>query len=148
LDVEALPFVGVPASGPRLEYYGTPVRLAALVLAPAGRGVALPTNEHVPKLLEDLIPGLAQVIHAQRPVFRRWPQQLSSQGFTQLFFSKVALPRDRGKGTPWCSAAGKFESEGKQFLVGIICRADAPNSLSQTVVQHHGQWHDVLRVKS
>lgn len=148
VELSALKVESLPETGPRLEYYGTPVRLAVLVLAPAGRGVSLPPKDELRELVDHLIPGLANVVDLHRPIFRRWPQQLSSQGFAQSFFSNIPLPGERGKGTPWCCAAGKFESGSRQFLVGLICRAEAPNSLSQVVVQHHGQWHDVLRVKT
>lgn len=148
VDVASLSVERLPPEAPRLEYYGTPVRLVVLVLAPAGRGAVLPPKDELRDMVEELIPGLAGVVDAHRPIFRRWPQQLSSQGFTQTFFTNIPLPGDRGKGTPWCSAAGKFECGGRQFLAGIVCRAETPNSLSQVVVQHHGQWHDVLRAKA
>jgi len=147
VDVASLNVEKLPADAPRLEYYGTPVRLVALVLAPAGRGAVLPPKDELRDMVEEVFPGLAAVVDAHRPIFRRWPQQLSSQGFTQSFFANIPLPGDRGKGTPWCSAAGKFECGGRQFLAGLVCRAETPNSLSQVVVQHHGQWHDVLRAK-
>src|SRR5262245_14440072 len=38
IDVAALPTSPPPKDGAQLEFYGTPVRLAAMVLAPVGRG--------------------------------------------------------------------------------------------------------------
>lgn len=148
IDVSQLPATGPPATGPRLECYGTPVRLAVLVLAPAGRASSLPGREEFLAVLDDLLPGLSQVIAAHQPIVRRWPSQLSTQGFTQAFFGHARLPGDRGKGTVWCSVAGRFEAGNRQLLAGLICVADRPNSLGQIAVQHTGQWLDVLRVRT
>lgn len=147
IDVASLPNVGPPPDGPRLEFYGMPVRLAVLVLAPAGRSGEIPSGEALEKAVDSLVPGMTGVVKSHRPLFRRWPVQLSSQGFANTFMSQVALPGDRGKGTPWCSAAGRFEAGEQQLLVGLVCVADKPNSMSQVVVQHPGQWLDLLRVK-
>jgi hypothetical protein len=58
------------------------------------------------------------------------------------------LPGERGKGTPWCSAAGRFDAGNQQLLAGILCAADKPNSLSQVTIANVGQWLEVVRVKS
>ncbi|NLF72794.1 MAG: hypothetical protein GX575_27480 [Candidatus Anammoximicrobium sp.] len=147
IDVAELPAHGPPADGPRLEFYGTPVRLAVLVLAPAGRNSPTPAESDVPALLDDLVPGLADVVAAQGPLIRLWPCQLSTRGFVSSFFGNVRLPGDRGKGTPWCAAAGRFEAGSQQLLAGLVCAADRPNSLSQITIAHTGQWMDVVRVK-
>jgi hypothetical protein len=59
----------------------------------------------------------------------------------------VALPGDRGKGTPWCSIAGRLQVGDRLFLIGLVCCAHQPNALSQFVVQHEGQWLDILRIR-
>lgn len=147
IDVLRLDASGPGEKLPRLEYYGTPVRLAVLVLAPSGRSSELPPKDEMRTTIDRLIPGLADVVDAHQPIFRRWPEQLSSQGFAQKFFANVRLPGDRGRGTPWCGVAGKFDSGGQQLLVGMLCCADKPNALNQVIVQHEGLWHDVLRVR-
>ena len=76
-----------------------------------------------------------------------WPPQLSVQGFTQAFFAHLPLPGDRGKGTPWCSLAGKFEATGQPWLLGMAVSAAAPNGLSQIVVQQAGDWPRLLEVR-
>ena len=60
----------------------------------------------------------------------------------------MSLPGDRGKGTPWCSIAGRFEANSRQYVVGLICRAENANSLGQMTVDNPAQWMDTLRVKS
>ena len=81
------------ANGSWLEFYGTPVRLAVLVVAPAGRDGQLPrARKSCRGLMEQLIPGLPQVIAHHRPLIHRWPAQLSSQGFVRAFFLPRGVP--------------------------------------------------------
>lgn len=147
IDVTQLPAGGPPDEGPQLEFYGMPVRLAVLVMAPAGRTSSLPATERVAAALDDLVPGLASVVLAHRPLLRSWPSQLSTQGFVHAFFNNAQLPGDRGKGTPWCSVAGRFDAGDQQLLAGLVCSAQKSNSLGQVAVANVGQWMDVLRVK-
>ncbi len=148
LDVEALPAEGPPPGGPQLTFYSLPVRLAAVVLAPVGIESELPAERALAEVVDQLVPGLMEVLVAHQPVFCRWPPQVSTQGFTKAFFSNVALPGDRGRGTPWCSVAGKFEAEGRPYLVGLVCRAERPNSYGQVVVEKLGGWLDVLQARN
>jgi hypothetical protein len=146
VDVGELNHSGPPADGPRLEFYGTPVRLAVVVVAPGGRGGELPPPDVLPGLMERLVPGMTHTIARHKPLICRWPVQLSSLGFAQAFFNQVALPGSRGKGTPWASLAGKLTIGDRSFLVGLVCCADKANALSQVVVEHEGQWLDILRI--
>jgi hypothetical protein len=147
VDVASLDDSGPSAEGPHLEIYGTPVRLAVIVVAPAGRHGHLPPPGVLPGLMERLVPGLTEVIALQQPKICRWPAQLSSQGFAHAFFNQVALPGDRGKGTPWCSIAGKVQVGDRSFLAGLVLCSHGSNGLGQVVVQHEGQWLDVLRLR-
>ena len=135
------------AGGAKLEFYNMPVRLAAVVLAPSGRSATLPPADEMPTTIEQLVPGLMAVLESDRPVFRRWPGQLSSAGFSNSFFTNVPLPGDFGKGTPWCAAAGRFEAGGQNYLIGLVMKAAGPNSLSQVVIERSTQWLDVLRIR-
>jgi hypothetical protein len=148
IDVARLASDGPPTEGPTLEFYGMPVRLVALVLAPAGRHAELPSQQELVAALDDLVPGLAAVVSSHRPMLRQWPTQLSTQGFTHAFFNNVQLPGDRGKGTRWCSVAGRFEARDQQLMAGMLCAAEKPNSMSQVAIAHIGQWLDVVRVKT
>jgi hypothetical protein len=148
IDVGKLPTAGPPLDGPRLEFYGTPVRIAVLVVAPSGRDGELPPADVLPGLMERLVPGMTLAIARHQPMICRWPAQLSSQGFTQAFFNLVSLPGSRGRGTPWCSIAGKLTVGQRTFLVGLVGCAATPNGLSQVVVQHEGQWMDILRIRN
>lgn len=146
-DLAKLKVGGPPEQGPRLEFYGTPVRLAVLVLAPSGRGTQVPEPDRLRDVVDTLVPGLAEVLDYHQPVFRRWPEQFSAQGFANAFSTHIELPGDKGKGTPWCSVAGRFDIGEGHLLAGLVCCAAKANSLSQVVIQHEGLWHDVLRVR-
>ena len=147
IDVSELDAHPPDALGPQLEVYGTPVRVAVVVMAPPGRGGSVPLKKELPALAEYLLPNLGQVLIAQQPLYARWPLQLSTQGFVQSFYNKVSLPGDHGKGTPWCSLAGKFEAHGQVYLIGLLCCAAAPNGLGEIAVEHPGQWLQILRVR-
>lgn len=145
IDVTSLSPTEVPA-GVRLEFYGVPVRLMVLVIAPTGRGEPLEKHE-LPTAIESLLPNLMTVLNQHQPIFRQWPAQLSSTGFQHVFFSNVHLPGDHGKGTPWCGVVGRFFVDGRPYLAGMACVADSPNGLSEVTVEHEGRWLDVLRVR-
>ncbi|MCA9269921.1 MAG: hypothetical protein KDA41_15680 [Planctomycetales bacterium] len=147
-DVSSVADVSVPTDGPQLEIYNVPVRLVLFVLAPSGRASVIPPKEFLPAIVGAVAPHMMEVFESHQPVFRRWPAQLSAQGFAQMFFSHVPLPGDGGKGTPWCSVAGKVETPAGQFLVGMVGVAEKKNSLAQVALAHTRQWLDVLRVRA
>jgi len=135
-----------PPESPRLEFFGLPVRLVVLVLAPAGRDSYLPPEEQRNDLFESIVPGLAEVVRTHQPLTVTWPSQLSTQGFIHKYFQNVRLPGDRGRRTPWCSAAGVARCSGRAFLIGMTFWAARPNHFSQEAIQHEGDWYRVLRV--
>jgi hypothetical protein len=147
IDVDSLSQKGPPPGAPILEHYHVPVRLAAVVLAPAGHMSKLPSFEELPEFVDRVVPGLARAMTAQRPIISRWPPQLSTEGFIRAFFANVKLPGDNGKGTPWCSMAGRVDIERQSFMVGLVMRADADNNFGRSVVTEAHEWLGILRVK-
>jgi len=147
IDVSSLPALRPPVGGPTLYFYHVPVRLAVVVLAPAGRAGELPSMEKLPQAIEALVPGLAQVLATHSPIIRFWPPQLSVRGFAHAFFTHVRLPGQAGRGTPWCGAAGAFKLEGQTVMAGLVMRAEAATNLGQIVVERETQWLDILRIK-
>jgi hypothetical protein len=146
IDLAQLDAAGPPKSGVVLECYGVPVRLAILVLAPVGRG-EFPTGDDLIEVLEGIVPGLNDVFATHGTSVRRWPPQMSPRGFSFFFSSKVKLPGDRGKGSPWCSISGKTEHGSQSLLVGMALCADAPNALGHFVIERDNGWLEALRVK-
>jgi len=116
-------------------------------LAPAGRAGQLPAANQLPALVDSLVPGLARVVVAQRPLIRRWPPQLSVEGFARTVFTQAQLPGDHGKGTPWCSAAGRVSLQNQSVMLGLVMRADAPNNFGELRVEQDHDWLGILRVK-
>jgi hypothetical protein len=147
IDVGSLDASGPAGSFPQLTYLGRPVRLAALVVAPVGRAGSIPEADRLLDAVDQLIPGLVEVISIDRPVVEFWPGQLSTQGFAHVFFRNVKLPGKRGVGTPWCSIAGKFKAGGQLYLTGLLCSAGMPNELSEVAVEDNEQWARVLEVR-
>ena len=130
-----------------LEFYNLPVRLAAIVLAPVGRTSDLPPDDSLLPLIEAIVPGLDRIATLHRPLIRRWPSQVSANGFAHLFFNNVRLPGEGGKGTPWSSMAGVFKIKGKPLMAGLVFFAAQPNSLGQTIIEAEHQWLGCLRVR-
>jgi hypothetical protein len=147
IDVTKLGLQGPPESEVQLECYSVPVRVAVLVIAPVGRAGSIPETDQLLDVLDQLVPGLVEVVSEHQPVVRFWAPQLSSQGFVSSFFHNVGLPGDKGKGTPWSSVAGKFNSGDGHYLVGMVFRAAAPNGIGQVAVENDGQWNDILRIR-
>jgi hypothetical protein len=147
IDVAALGQHGPPTTGPVLELYNVPMRLATVILAPAGRVRQLPPAGQLPAVFEAILPGLDRIVQAQQPLIRRWPGQLSGSGFANVVFANVRLPGDGGKGTPWSAVAGMFKMQGQPLMAGLVLRAAQPNSIGQTVIESEPMWLGCLRVK-
>ncbi len=147
IDLPALPATGPPDAGPQLELYHVPVRVAVLVLAPAGRSGQLPEAIPTARLAENLLPGLGAVLDSHHTLIQSWPGQVSSQGFTQAFFASLSLPGDEGKGSVWSAVAGRFKAANQPFLAGLVLRAATPNAIGCAVVKHDAEWLDLLRVR-
>ncbi|MBC8351898.1 MAG: hypothetical protein H8E66_07905 [Planctomycetes bacterium] len=147
IDVASLNPSGPSIEVPLLTYSGKPVRLAALVVAPVGRSGAIPEADRLLDAVDQLIPGLVEVISTDDPMVKFWPGQLSTHGFAHVFFRNVKLPGARGVGTPWCSVAGKFKAGGQQYLAGMLCNAGGLTELSEIAVDDNEQWARILEVR-
>jgi hypothetical protein len=137
--------VGPHATGPQLCCFGAPVRLALLVIAPAGREGRLPPEPQMGDVLDRAVPGLGKVFNAHQPVIHRWPNQLSAGGFEHAFFRQCGLPQE-GAGTPWCSVAGPIMDGEQRFFIGLLMRSGQANNLKQLAIGKETQWLEILRV--
>ena len=147
IDVTKLGTEGPPAGMPALEFYYLPVRLAAVVLAPAGRVSKLPPSDQLDEIFDAIVPGLAKIVARHQPSVRRWPNQLSTRGFAHAFFQHVRLPGDGGKGTPWSSVAGVVKIRGQSLVAGLVLRTAQPTSHGQEIIDLEGKWLSMLRVQ-
>lgn len=130
-----------------LTFYSLPVRLVIAVVAPLGRGGELPPSDGTRKLFDDLLPGLGGVIKSHGTEVIRWPEVLSSEGFARRFFATVRLPGNRGKESPWCSVAGRFESDGNLYMAGLTLCAASDNSLGEFTVDRPNGWLEMLSIR-
>ena len=120
IDIAALGENGPPPGRPQLEFYNLPVRLAAVVLAPVGLERELPGDDRLAAYFDSIVPGLDQVVRRHKPLVRRWPNQVSTRGFANVFFANARLPGTFGKGTPWSSVAGVFRVEEQPVMAGLV----------------------------
>jgi len=146
IDVTGLGDQGPPADGPTLEFFNQPVRLMAVVLAPAGRVANLPPVNQWDEVYDAILPRLDKVVAIHNPLIRRWPNQVSARGFAHAFFQQVRIPGDGGKGTPWSSVAGVFKIEGRAMMAGLVLRTESASSLAQQIIDSEEKWLGCLRV--
>ncbi len=147
VDVNQLGQQGPSPEPPVLECQGVPVRLAAVIVAGAGRLAPAPAQEIVGQVLEQVVPGLEAVYRRDRPQVVCWPSQLSTRGFAQAVFGNTPLPGDRGKGSIWCIAAGRCDYQGKQYLAALVLAAGAPNTMTHFTLEQPHEWQSLLRVR-
>ena len=143
LQLDVNPPTGLP---PKLQLLGVDSNLAVLVLAPRGNGVTFPSSEQLHSLVDRICPGFSKILDAHQPLFRRWPAQMSFEGFTHAIAHNMKLPGERGKGTPWSTLVGRISVPGGQLFVGLVCLSANPNGMGQIVVEHEGKWTDSLRI--
>ncbi|GAA4432061.1 hypothetical protein [Bremerella cremea] len=132
--------------GPAVRVYNVPVRIVAIVVAPAGRGHDILSEETLRGLMESFLPQMMDVVRAHRPDVYRWPGQMSTRGFSQRFFAQANLPGEHGEGTPWSAIAGRFDYQGTGYLVGLVGCADEDNPLGHILVEQKQQWTDIVRI--
>lgn len=147
IDVTSLPDLGPPASGPELQFFNVPVRLAVLVVAPVGRVSPLPPAGELHGLLDEVSPGLSIVVASHQPLLRRWPGQVSVRGFAHQFFTNLKLPGRGGKGSPYSAAAGIFKLEDRPVMIGMAFRSATPTSIGQHVVEEQARWLTMLQIR-
>jgi hypothetical protein len=147
IDISTLECDGPPLEGPVLEFYHIPVRLAVLVLAPAGRGHELPPAEEIPAVVDMALPGLSRIIDTHRPLYHRWPAQLSWRGFAHKFFVHVRLPGNDGRGTPWSSVAGIVKTSEGSVMAGLVLRSEQATGFGPEMIEREGEWLRVLQIR-
>ncbi|MBI3463645.1 MAG: hypothetical protein HY000_11395 [Planctomycetes bacterium] len=131
----------------RLSVYHMPAHIGLVVIAPLGRDAHSPTLAEVSSLLDQIVPGLAEVVAHDQPTVRVWPRQLSARGFSHSLARHVQLPGEHGRGSPWCLVTGRASLEDKPFGIGMALSTSTPNSLTLIVLESDHQWLDVLRIK-
>jgi len=147
IDVSTLAAEGPPPGLPILEYQGIPVRVAAVVLAPAGRARPVPPREMWPQLFDAVFPGFSRVVESHGPVIRVWPPQLSESGFAHRFFAEVKFPGTPGQAMPWCAVAGPVRFQDQSVLLGLVFRTEEPTVLGTEAVDSPTGWRKIFSLR-
>ena len=146
-DVTSIHWPDDQSLAARISVYHMPAHVGLVVIAPLGRDGQSPTLTEVSSLLDQIVPGLAEVVSHDQPTVRVWPRQLSAKGFAHSLARHVQLPGEHGRGSPWCLVTGRASLDDKPFGIGMALRTAMPNSLSLIVLESDHQWLDVLRIK-
>lgn len=144
-DLTSYPAPPTEPGKQRLTIYHVPARLRLVVLAPAGKEVAIEANQ-AEELLNRVLPGLGAIAAVDRPRIRIWPPQLSQQGFATAFFRHTITGVKEGQASPWVLVAGRSQFHQPAILLGLAFFADEPNNLGRLSLEPH-QWLDVLRIR-
>jgi len=145
-DLASYPPPPQPPGRQALTVYHIPVRLRLVVLAPAGTETSVDMKE-VPRLLDQVVPGLSTIAGHDQAQIRLWPAQLSQQGFAITFQRRVERPEQEGQPSHWALVAGRAHVGKQSILLGLALWTDQPTTLDQVVLEPY-QWLDVVRIKS
>ena len=124
--------------------YHVPARLRLVTVAPVGKIPIDPTT--VEALLDQLVPGLGQVAHDDRPRVVVWPPQLSHHGFGAAFHRTARKPEAEGEPSRWILMAGRAQVGKQPVALGLAFQADQPNTVGRLNVEPN-QWLDVIRLR-
>ncbi len=125
---------------------GVPVRVRLVAVAPGGSSLEI-TQDTVPSILEEIVPGLGHVAEADKPRVVIWEPQLSLQGFAPIFHRRVVTPEEEGQPSPWILVAGPAELGKKRVLLGLALLAEKQNLMGRRAVSL-GRWVEMLQTKN
>jgi len=144
-----------------LDFYGIPMRLSAIVAAPAGRASNLPLdNQSLLLQCESALPRLGRIAELHKTKIIRWPTQLSVTGFTHALLREASLPDGKQTRSRWTVVTGPVEAETPSGTIGLqeetgtrlltvalfLC-AEEPNAYNQEAVPAPHQWRRILQVR-
>ena len=143
VDLTAEPLGTNERSG--LKVHNLPVRLGVVVLAPLGR-IDVPDDEHIPGILDSLVPGLGKFVAKDTPIVRTWPNQVSVGGFANNLALHMQVGGNDLTETPWCLVAGKTKRPDGLLLVTLALAAESPNRLGVIRLDDESQWMPAIQV--
>jgi hypothetical protein len=130
----------------RLEIERVPVRLRLVVIAPAGKESDVDMNK-LDALLDRVVPDLSKVVAADKPRVRRWPMQLSYEGFANHFHKNAIIPEGEHQPSKWIVVAGRAKLADCQVMVGLGLEAGRPVPLGHMTLDSH-EWPVALKVRT
>lgn len=127
----------------RLLVQGSPMRLRLVVVAPVGKKDFAKGGDVEP-ILDEVVPGLADIAEVDKPRVRVWPAQLTVPGFPPSFWRLTEKPS--GQAGNWVLVAGAARANGQPVLLGLALWTDKPTKKGQLVLEPN-QWSEALRVE-
>lgn len=148
LDEELASYPPPPAlwGEQRLTIYGLPVRLRLVVVAPLGYEAGEITPDQVEAILGLTLPGLGQMVRADKPRIRVWPTQMSYQGFFAAFRRHTLLPDPENQLSRWVLAMGRTFFERRPLVIGLVLLADQETPINRVALEQPHQWVEAMRV--
>lgn len=148
INADELSDAAPPTGAGALAFYNMPVRLSAVILAPAGRASDLPvTDELAWYVCEGALPHFSHVVRSHEPQVYRWPTQLSVSGFGHAVMRNLGLPglesRERSR---WSVVAGVVGAGDQSVAVALVLCAETPNTHGWEPVENEGDWRRVLTI--
>jgi hypothetical protein len=138
---------GYNQGGPqRLVVKGLPARLRLVVLSMGNKSGGDLSEEMADRVLDEIKPGLAEIISHDNPAIRVWPALYSSDGFATSVASNVVIPEPKGMKSHWVVMAGDVRMGRLLIHVGLALHAQRPNNLR--FIQVKGErWLSSLAVE-
>ena len=144
-----LGFIGdaLTGLGPKqLTVNGVPARLRLVVLGPTLATAGRLSEEEVPRMLNGVLHGMAEMIKYDSPRVQVWHDARTHEGFRQKLLERVVFPQEKGEPTPWVLLIGEMPGRESPLLVGLaLHRAQA--SADRVVSVPAGQWRHVLGLR-
>lgn len=137
---------GFSAPGPQqLLVKGLPVRLRLVVLSMGNKSGGELSEEMADRVLDEIMPGLAEVTSYDTPAVRVWPAYYSSNGFALAVEGNVVFPEPKGMKSHWVVMAGDIRIGKLLIHVGLAMHAEKTNNLRFVKVKGE-RWLNSLAV--
>ncbi len=124
-----------------------PCRVGIVVVAPLGPPSQPPSPAQVPKLLDQLVPGMSRAVKRDEPVINILPREMNILGFAVAMARHVHTTEVELRQSPWCLVCGRAIIGGKLFAIGLALGATTDNSLGVIKLEKDRQWLEVLQLR-
>jgi hypothetical protein len=137
---------GFSAAGPQqLLVKGLPARLRLVILSMGNKSGGELSEEMADRVLDEMMPGLAEVTSNDSPAVRVWPAYLSSDGFALAVEGNLVFPEPKGMKSHWIVMAGEVRIGRLLIHVGLALHAEKANNLRFVKVKGE-RWLNSLAV--
>jgi hypothetical protein len=133
--------------GPKqLTVNGVPARLRLVVLGRTLATAGRLSEEEVPRMLNGILHGMAEVMQYDSPRVHVWHDPRTHDGFRQKLLERVVFPQQKGEPTPWVLLIGEMPGRESPLLVGLALHRTQESS-ERVVSVPAGQWRHFLGLR-